>query len=60
VAINGAKNAGILACSILATSDPEVLDKLLEYKKKMRDEVDLKNTKLADIGYKNYFGNGSS
>lgn len=60
MAINGAKNAGILACSILATSDPEILDKLLEYKKKMRDEVDLKNSKLADLGYKNYFGNGSS
>lgn len=60
VAINGAKNAGILACSILSTINSELLDKLLDYKKKMKDEVDRKNKKLKDIGYKYYFGNNAS
>lgn len=60
VAINGAKNASILACSILSTANPQLLDKLSKYKKKMRDEVDSKNCKLADVGYKNYFSNNIS
>ena len=34
VAINGAKNAGILAVQILATSDKDLEKKLIEYKKK--------------------------
>lgn len=60
VAINGAKNAGILACSILSTANPKLLEKLFDYKKKMRVEVDLKNNKLCDIGYKNYIKNNTS
>jgi 5-(carboxyamino)imidazole ribonucleotide mutase len=60
VAINGAKNAGILACSILSTANPELLSKLSDYKKKMSEEVDIKNNKLADVGYKFYFGNNTS
>ena len=35
VAINGGKNAGILAAKILATSDPELLAKLKAYSEKM-------------------------
>lgn len=35
VAINGAKNAGILAVQILATSDKVLEEKLIEYKKKL-------------------------
>lgn len=35
VAINGAKNAGILAVQILATSDKNLEKKLMEYKKKL-------------------------
>ena len=34
VALNGAKNAGILAAQIVATSDPSVLDKIEQYKNK--------------------------
>lgn len=33
VAINGAKNAGILAVQILATSNPRLEEKLIEYKR---------------------------
>ena len=39
VALNAAKNAGILATQILATSDKEISKKLVAYKKKMEKEV---------------------
>ncbi len=33
VALNGAKNAGILAAQILGTTDSDVLDSVVKYKK---------------------------
>lgn len=39
VALNGAKNAGILAASILGASDTEVRDRVLAYKADLRDIV---------------------
>lgn len=39
VAVNGAKNAGILAAQILATSEPTILDALLDYKKTLKEQV---------------------
>lgn len=39
VALNGAKNAGILAAQILGTYDEEVNDKIAAYKKELKDEV---------------------
>lgn len=39
VALNGAKNAGILAASIIGSSNPEVLNRILEYKKEMKEKV---------------------
>lgn len=46
VAINGAKNAGILAVQILATSDKNLEDRLVDYKKKLAQSVEEKATKL--------------
>lgn len=43
VAINGAKNAGILAAQILATSDALILDKISRYKKELKEQVDIKS-----------------
>ena len=40
VAINGAKNAGILATQILAVKDADLRQKLHEYKEKMAKEVE--------------------
>ena len=37
VAINGAKNAAILACQILGTGMPEYLDRVIDLKKKMAE-----------------------
>ena len=39
VALNGAKNAGILAAQILATNDENLSKKLEDYKKKMEADV---------------------
>lgn len=47
VAINGAKNAGILAVQILATSDKNLEQKLVEYKKKLAVGVEEKARKLS-------------
>ena len=54
VAINGGKNAGILAAKILATSEPEILAKLKAYSETMKNEVVAKADKLDNIGYKEY------
>jgi 5-(carboxyamino)imidazole ribonucleotide mutase len=39
VAINGAKNAGILAAQIIATHDKTLLQKVIDYKKNLENEV---------------------
>lgn len=54
VAINGALNAGLLAAEILATSNPELLDKIKEYKDGLKDSVIAKKEKLEEIGYSEY------
>jgi 5-(carboxyamino)imidazole ribonucleotide mutase len=54
VAINGAKNAGILATEILATGDPELQTKLENYKKDLESQVQEKSAKLEQLGYENY------
>lgn len=39
VALNGAKNAGILAAQILGSANPEILQKVLEYKENLKQKV---------------------
>lgn len=39
VALNGAKNAGILAAQIIGTSDKAVLDKIIAYKESLKSKV---------------------
>lgn len=39
VALNGAKNAGILAASIIGSSDANVQAKIMKYKEEMKDAV---------------------
>ena len=39
VALNGAKNAGILAVEILGSSNSELLKKVIQYKKELEDKV---------------------
>ena len=54
VAINGSKNAGILACQILATQNKLLMDKLENYKEEMKNQVISKANKLDKIGWKEY------
>lgn len=61
VAINGAKNAAILATSIIGVGNEEIKNKLLEFKNSLKDGVSKKDEKLQEIGYKAYLaekGNG--
>ena len=39
VALNGAKNAGILAASIIGSGDKSVLDKMTAFKAELKDKV---------------------
>ena len=54
VAIDGGANAAILAAKILATSDPELLQKLKDYTAEMKETVQKKAEKLEKIGHKEY------
>lgn len=48
VSINGAKNAGILAIQILATSDKNLEERLEQYKKKLAEDVEEKARRLEN------------
>ena len=54
VAIDGAKNAGLLAVRMLAISDSTLLKKLEDYKEDMKQSVASKCEKLENIGYEEY------
>ncbi|MDO5291877.1 MAG: 5-(carboxyamino)imidazole ribonucleotide mutase [bacterium] len=54
VAINGAKNAALLAAKIIATNDKEMLKKLQVYAETMKNEVVVKADKLDKLGYEGY------
>jgi 5-(carboxyamino)imidazole ribonucleotide mutase len=54
VAINGGKNAGILATQILATSDDALLKKIKVFAEEMKHEVEEKAERLHQVGYENY------
>ena len=47
VALNAAKNAGILAAEILGIYDEELSKKLMEFKKEMKEEVERKAERIA-------------
>jgi len=55
VALNGAKNAGILAATILAVFEKKIEEKIVIYKKTLETEVMLKVEKLKQEGWKNFF-----
>jgi len=54
VAIDGAKNAGLLAVQILGVKYPEYRNKIQEYKVKLSKEVERKNQKLQEKGWRGY------
>ena len=54
VAINGAKNAGILAAKIISIKDDKVKETVKKYMADMKDEVETKAEKVEEIGYAKY------
>jgi len=51
VALNGAKNAGILAAQILGTSDHDIQQRIVTYKQNLEDAVYEKVNKLKQSGF---------
>ncbi|NLL17924.1 MAG: 5-(carboxyamino)imidazole ribonucleotide mutase [Clostridia bacterium] len=54
MAINGAKNAGIFAAEILGIKYPAIREKLLQYKEQMAQKVREKNSRLQELGIRDY------
>ncbi len=54
VALNGAKNAGILAASIIGSADKSVQEKVTAYKANLTDKVMEKVKKVEDMGYEGF------
>lgn len=48
VAVNGSKNAGILATQIIGSSDEKVLKRMMAYKQALKEAVDAKADKLKN------------
>lgn len=51
VAINGAQNAAILALQMLSVNNPEMLDKVLNFKQSLKQKIVKANNDLAQISY---------
>ena len=51
VSLNGAMNAGILAVQILASSDPELLKKVLDFKSNLAKKIEKANEEMAKIKF---------
>lgn len=58
VALNGGKNAGILAASIVGAADLEVGKKLDAYKKGLKEKVEASAQKIEEQGWKSILGKG--
>jgi 5-(carboxyamino)imidazole ribonucleotide mutase len=54
VAINGSANAALLALEMIALKNGEIKDKLIDYRRKMSNEVLQKNQRLQETGGKEY------
>jgi len=52
VALDGARNAAILAAQILAQSDKNIEDKLLQFKKDLKKKVEKANKDLQKVTFK--------
>lgn len=55
VALNGAKNAGILAAQIISTSDNTIAKKLASFKTELKQKVDTSIREIKIAGYRNEF-----
>ncbi|MBP5340443.1 MAG: 5-(carboxyamino)imidazole ribonucleotide mutase [Prevotella sp.] len=51
VGVNGAQNAAILACQMLALSDEALAARLSDYKNGLKTKIEKANQELADVKY---------
>ena len=51
VAINGARNAGILAAQIIATGDSALADKMVQFKEELKDKIIKANEELRKVKF---------
>jgi len=54
VAIGNAKNAGLLAVQILATHQPDLLERVRQYRQELHQSVLHKQKRLEELGYRDY------
>ena len=54
MAINGARNAGIMAAQILGAQDENIGQKVKDYKKRISEEVLEKATRLEKLGHEDF------
>jgi len=54
VALNAAKNAGLLAAQILGTSDEAIRNRMIKYKRNLEEGVAKKYERLEKTGYETY------
>ncbi len=54
VSIGNAQNAGLLAVQILAAQRPELLEKVIQFRKELENMVQIKQARLADLGAAQY------
>ncbi|HEY9742743.1 MAG TPA: 5-(carboxyamino)imidazole ribonucleotide mutase [Coleofasciculaceae cyanobacterium] len=54
VAIGNAKNAGLLAVQILASHQPELLERVQQYRQNLAQSVMDKQAQLDELGYQQY------
>ncbi len=52
VALNGARNAGILALQMIATGDEGLMNKLIDFKVALKQKIVKANQELSEVKYK--------
>ena len=52
VGVNGAQNAAVLACEMLALTDESLAARMRDYKKSLAQKIVKANKELADVKYK--------
>lgn len=54
VGVDAARNAGILATQMIALGDPALAEKLIDFKKKLKESVEGKAKELEEGGWRKY------
>jgi len=52
VALDGAKNAAILATQIIATGEQDIMEKMMAFKSELADKITQANEELASVKFK--------